>query len=118
MADDPNMWRTIFSDQSVILAFFGALGGSVRAVTLRTSWREGLRVVFVGGATAFGAGVLAPTLLRPYFGELPDGAAGALGTLGASAFLLGLIAVTLIERALDRKEEGVTLPKSGMEDEQ
>lgn len=105
MTDDPNLWRGLFTGQATILAFFGALGGSVRAVTLRTTWREGLRVIFIGGATSFGAGALAPNLLKPWFGSLPEGAAGALGTLGASAFLLGLIAVTLIERVIDKRKE-------------
>lgn len=107
MPDDPSAWRHVFSDHNLILAFFGALGGSVRALALRTTWREGLRVVLIGSATAFGAGVLAPALVKPWFGELAAGSPGAMGTLGASCFLLGLIAVTLIERVIDkRKDEG------------
>lgn len=108
MSEDPNLWRTIFGDQPLILAFFGALGGSVRSVALRTSWREGVRVTFIGGATSFGVGVLAPILLKPYFDGLPPGANQALGTLTASAFLLGLIAVTLVERVIDRRKEEKT----------
>ena len=103
MADDPNLWSRIFSDQNLILGFFGALGGSVRAFTLRTTWREGLRVVFIGGATAFGTGILAPSLLKPYFGEVVTD--GQIGTISAASFLLGLIAVTLVERALDKRKE-------------
>lgn len=105
MSDDPSLWRSIFSDQPLILSFFGALGGAVRSVALRTTWREGLRVVFIGGATAFGVGVLAPMLLKPYFDGLPPGGNQTLGALTASAFLLGLIAVTLIERVIDRRKE-------------
>ena len=99
MADDPNLWSRIFSDQNLILGFFGAL----RAFTLRTTWREGLRVVFIGGATAFGTGILAPSLLKPYFGEVVTD--GQIGTISAASFLLGLIAVTLVERALDKRKE-------------
>lgn len=104
MADGPNLWRELFSDQGLIQAFMGALGGSVRAVRLKTSWREGVRVVFLGGATAFGVGIFAPQLLRPYFGDLPSGAGAAFGILCASSFLIGLVAVTLIERAIDEKK--------------
>lgn len=81
-----------------MLALFGALGGAVRSAALKTTWREGLRVVFIGSATAFGVGVLAPYLLRPWIGELPEGMGGALGTLCAAAFLIGLMAVTTVER--------------------
>lgn len=91
-------WHTIFNERGALLAFFGALGGAVRSAALKTTWREGLRVVFIGSATAFGVGVLAPHLLRPWLGDLPEGMAGALGTLCAAAFLIGLIAVTMIER--------------------
>ena len=61
-------------------------------------------VVAVDGATAFGAGILAPSMLKPYFGDL-DAGPGALGTLTASAFLLGLIAVTIVERVLDKNRD-------------
>lgn len=104
MADDPSLWRSVFGDQALILAMFGALGGSVRSMALKTTWREGLRVTLIGAGTAFGAGVLAPSILKPYFGDLDAGPA-ALGTLTASAFLLGLIAVTLVERVLDQSRD-------------
>ena len=93
-----NEWNSIFNERGLLLAIFGALGGAVRSAALKTTWREGLRVVFIGSATAFGVGVLAPHLLRPWIGDLPEGMAGALGTLCAAAVLTGLIAVTMIER--------------------
>lgn len=104
-------WHSIFNERGFLLAFFGALGGAVRSAALKTTWREGLRVMFIGGATAFGVGVLAPYVLRPWIGDLPEGMAGALGTLCAAAFLIGLMAVTLIERLaagknLDPRENG------------
>jgi uncharacterized protein len=95
----------IFNERGALMVFFGALGGAVRSAALKTTWREGVRVIFIGAATAFGVGVLAPFVLRPWVGEIPADMAGALGTLCASAFLLGLVAVTLIERWLDGKED-------------
>jgi uncharacterized protein len=92
-------WHSIFNERGALLAVFGALGGAVRSAALKTTWREGLRVIFIGSATSFGVGVLGPHILRPWIGELPQGVdAGALGTLCAAAFLTGLMAVTLIER--------------------
>lgn len=95
---DPNLFSEVFNQRAAILTFFGMLGGSVRAAVLKTSWKEGLRVVFVGGAVAFGVGVLGPVLMKPWIGDLPDEMAGAMGTLTAASFLIGLVAVTLVER--------------------
>lgn len=93
-----NLIEEVFNQRAAILTFFGMLGGSVRAAVLKTTWKEGLRVVFVGGAVSFGVGVVAPVMLRPWIGEIPEGMAGALGTLTAASFLTGLVAVTLVER--------------------
>lgn len=99
MADkDPSLLTEVFNQRAFILTFFGALGGSVRAAVLKTGWREGVRVVFVGGAVSFGFGVVSPSLLAPWIGKLPEGAAGAMGTMTAAAFLIGLVCVTLVER--------------------
>lgn len=102
MQEDPSIFGQIFNERGALLAFMGALGGAVRSATLKTTWREGLRVIFIGGAFAFGIGILAPTVLKPWIGDLPDGMEGALGTLRVSAFLVGLVAVTLIERFLTK----------------
>lgn len=108
--NDPNLIAEVFNQRAAILTFFGMLGGSVRAAVLKTSWREGLRVIFVGGAVAFGVGVVGPVLMKPWIGDLPDEMAGALGTLTAASFLIGLVAVTLVERFIagptDEKEGG------------
>lgn len=95
---DPNLLVEVFNQRAGILTFFGALGGSVRAAVLKTGWKEGVRVVFVGGAVAFGVGVLGPIIMKPWIGDLPDEMAGAMGTLTAASFLIGLVAVTLVER--------------------
>ncbi len=101
---DPSMWSHIFNERGLILAFMGALGGAVRSATLKTTWREGVRVVFIGSGTSFGFGVLAPYILRPWIGDLPEDISGTLGALGASAFVVGLVSVTIIERWLNANE--------------
>lgn len=103
--NDPNLIAEVFNQRAGILTFFGMLGGSVRAAVLKTGWKEGVRVVFVGGAVSFGVGVMAPLVMKPWIGELPQGMAGALGTLTAASFLLGLVAVTLVERFLSGPTE-------------
>lgn len=107
---DPNLISEVFNQRAVILTFFGALGGSVRAAVLKTSWKEGLRVVFVGGAVAFGVGVLGPFVMRPWIGDLPEEMAGAMGTLTAASFLIGLVAVTLVERFISGEGNEPTTP--------
>jgi hypothetical protein len=102
---DPNLILEVFNQRAGILTFMGMLGGSVRAVVLETTWREGIRVVFVGGAVAFGIGVVAPVIMEPWIGELPENMAGALGTLTAASFLIGLVAVTLVERFISGPKE-------------
>lgn len=97
---DPSLLRQVFDDRGALLVFFGALGGLVRSAAIKTTWREGLRVTFIGAACSFGVGVLAPTILKPWIGSLPDGIEGTLGGICAAAFLTGLVAVTMIERFL------------------
>ncbi len=111
---DPNLLLEVFNQRAALLTFFGALGGSVRAAVLKTTWREGLRVVFVGGAVSFGVGVLGPVIMRPWIGDLPDEMAGAMGTLTAASFLIGLVAVTLVERFIS----GETATGDPVEDNQ
>ena len=94
---DPNLIQQVFDDRGALLVFFGALGGLVRSAALKTTWKEGLRVTFIGGACSFGVGVLAPTILKPWIGALPEGIEGTLGGICAAAFLIGLVAVTMIE---------------------
>lgn len=102
---DPSLFSQVFNDRGALLAFFGALGGLVRSAALQTTWREGLRVTFVGAACSFGVGVLAPTVLKPWIGDLPEGIAGTIGGICSLAFLIGLIAVTMVERFLSKEAE-------------
>lgn len=98
---DWNLISQVFNERGALLTFFGALGGAVRSAALKTTWMDGVRVVFLGGATAFGVGVLAPVLLKPWIGDLPGDLAGALGTLCAAAFVIGLMSVTIVERLIE-----------------
>lgn len=105
MADqDPHSFRELFTPLGAALAFFGGLGGLVRALVIRAPWRETLRVIIIGSATAFGLGALSPQLISTLVGDLPDNVGGALGTLCASAFIVGLLAVALVERFIARTE--------------
>ena len=91
--------QQVLSEQNLVLAAFGALGGTVRSAALKTTWKEGLRVTFIGGATSFGFGRLAPVLISKYYGiDIPEGAGHTFGVVCACAFFVGLVAVTLIER--------------------
>lgn len=94
--EDLGIFSEVFNQRAMVLTVFGALGGSVRAAVLKTTWRESLRVIFVGGAVSFGVGVAGPSIMTPIFGDL--GTSGSMGALTASAFLLGLISVTIVER--------------------
>lgn len=104
MSDDPSAFQQIFNERGALLAIFGAMGGVVRAAALKTTWKEGLRVIAIGSVFAFSVGALAPFLLKPWIGDLPSEAHSALGTLCAAAFLVGLLAVTWIERILAGKK--------------
>jgi quinol-cytochrome oxidoreductase complex cytochrome b subunit len=92
----PNVLHEVFSQKTLVLTLFGALGGSVRAAVLKTGWKESLRVIFVGGAVSFGVGVAGPGIILPFFGDLGD--SNSMGVLTSSAFLLGLISCTIVER--------------------
>lgn len=102
---DPHTFKEIFTPLGAALAIFGGLGGLVRALVVRASWREGLRVMIVGAATAFGLGALSPYALTFLFGDLPTGVGGALGTLCAAAFIVGVVAVALVERFIATSEK-------------
>ena len=95
---DPTPFAEAFNQRAITLFFFGALGGSVRAAVLKSTLKESLRVIFVGGAVSFGVGVIGPGIVGPLLGNLSS--SSSLGTLTASAFLLGLISVTIVERIL------------------
>jgi hypothetical protein len=101
---DPYTFKEIFTPLGAALALFGGLGGLVRALVVRASWRESCRVMIVGAATAFGLGSLSPYALTFLVGDLPQGVGGALGTLCAAAFIVGVVAVALVERFIVKSD--------------
>ena len=101
MADqDPGTFKELFTPLGAALAFFGGLGGLVRALVIRAPWRETLRVMLIGAATAFGLGALSPHFLKWMIGGIPENVSGALGTLCACAFVIGVINAAVIERII------------------
>lgn len=105
---NPNIWHEVFSPLGQVIAFFGGLGGLVNAVVTRKRWLDTLRVVLVGTAVAFALGTTSPHILRKFIPELSDINGAALGLLTSSAFIIGIVAVGLVERFLARsaKEGG------------
>lgn len=93
----------VFNQQGFLFGFFGGLGGAVRSAILRSRWIETVRGIFISSATAFSCGVLSPAILGPFIGGMSSGIGQSLGTLCAGAFLMGLVAVTYVERLIDRK---------------
>lgn len=96
-------FNEIFNERGLVLGVLGALGAAVRTASLKTTWREGIRVIFIGAILAFGVGSIAPYLLRGWIGDLPEDLAQTLGVVGAAAFLTGLMGVTIIERLIDAR---------------
>jgi hypothetical protein len=96
-------WNSIFNERGALMAFFGMLGAAVRSAALKTTWREGLRVVFIGAATSFGFGALSPHIMQAWIGDLPESIGTAIGTICAASFLVGLVSVTIIERIASGK---------------
>ena len=103
---DPNLWREVFSPLGQVVAFFGGLGGLVNAVVTRKPWQETCRVVLVGTAVAFALGSTSPHILRKFVPELSEISGAALGLITSSAFIIGIIAVGLVERFLTRAKQG------------
>ena len=98
--------RLILNEIAALVILFGALGGAVRAAVLRTTWIEALRVIFIGAATAFGVGVLNAVVLQPR-DRHPRGPRRFARHRCSAAFLIGLIAVSYVERLIDRHERDV-----------
>jgi asparagine N-glycosylation enzyme membrane subunit Stt3 len=101
--NEPGPLSQVFNQQGAILVIFGALGGLVRSLSLKTTYRETLRVVIIGSATAFGFGSLTPVALKRWIGEIPAELIGTIGLIASGAFLVGLLAVVIIERLIAGK---------------
>ncbi|MGB1388636.1 MAG: hypothetical protein ACPG61_07090 [Paracoccaceae bacterium] len=101
MTNDPGLWMEIFNQRGGLLLFFGALGGATNCAVFKTSWRECLRVVFVGGSFSFGLGTLGPLVMKPWIGDLPETSHGDIGALCGAAYMTGLLCMTIIEKWVD-----------------
>ncbi len=78
-------------------ALAGALGGVVRWLTLRHSWKEGVVTLLVGGICAMYLGPLALPLIEPLIAKVaPTGDAS-----GLSSFLIGLGGISISGLLLD-----------------
>ena len=98
---EPNAWYEVFSARAGVIALMGGLGGLVRSLVLRASWKETARVVTVGSIVAFAVGEGGAWILKPWIGEVPVTAGGAIGTVG---FFIGLFAIAIVEYYLDKME--------------
>ena len=78
-------------------AIAGALGGVVRWVTLRESWREGLMSLIVGSICASYLGPLVAPILEPMLGRItPMG-----DNTGLTAFLVGIGGISISGLLID-----------------
>ena len=100
MEDRWALLKEVFNARGLLLAFFGALGGGVRWAVDRVGWKTGLRKVFIGSSTAFGVGLMAPLQLEHWIGEIPAESRAAIVTLCATAFLVGFLALSVLERIM------------------
>lgn len=97
MEKDPNLFAEVFNQRAAITTIMGSLGGTTRALFLKTDWRETIRVVVIGGLVAFGVGVLAPTLL-PEWIKVPEESSLSIGILASSSYMVGILAITIMEK--------------------
>lgn len=100
--EDPNIWREVFGPLAQVIAFFGGLGALVTALVTKKSWLETLRIVAVGVIVAFGLGTTSPFILAKVMPELAAVGGAVLGVFTTSGFIVGLVAVALVERFLSR----------------
>lgn len=101
MQDQWALLAEVFNARGALLAFFGALGGGVRWAVDGGKWRSGLRRVFIGASTAFGVGLMAPFQFQPWIGDVPADARASIGTLCATAFIVGFLALAVLERIMN-----------------
>lgn len=95
---DPSIWKWLASDPGRA-ALAGALGGLVRWITLRDSWKEGVPALILGGVAAVYLGpIVEPVLAQPVDGVAPKADTSALaafitglGGVGISGFVLDLV---------------------------
>ena len=106
MEDQWALLAEVFNARGALLALFGGLGGAVRWAVDGGRWRVGARRVFIGSATAFGVGLMAPFQFEPWIGAIPADARASIGTLCATAFLVGFVALSVLERIMNSAAMG------------
>lgn len=96
---DKGFWYWLASDPGKA-ALAGALGGLVRWITLRDSWKEGIPALALGAICAVYIGpVVEPFLEAPISGMAPEADITALaafltgiGGIGVAGFIMDVIA--------------------------
>ena len=99
-----DIWYLLNTRQLIIL-FFGILGGSVRSLVLKLSFKDCIRVAFIGGSVAMALGTTSPHVLIPLlkgFNINLDSEAIQTAIYGLLPFMAGLLSVSLIEYILNK----------------
>lgn len=99
---DPHTFKEIFTPLAASMAVFGGLGGLVRGLVVRATWRETLRVIVVGAGTSFGLGSMTPGFIELFNIPMPQNAPLATGLMSSTHFVIGVIAVAVVEWMIDR----------------
>jgi hypothetical protein len=94
---DPSSWKEILHPLALAMAAFGGLGGLVRALVVKSSFRDGVRVVVVGAGTSFGLGALSPAMLEVIKIPLPADPALSVGIMTSSGFIIGVTSIAIVE---------------------
>lgn len=98
-------WIQVFDAQALIVATFGALGGSTRWLFLRESFWNGVRLLLLGAIVAFGVGGLWRVILKQYFSDMSDSLVAQPGITYNGAYLVGLFSVVILGKWLDENEQ-------------
>jgi len=96
MADRNDIFSWIGSEPGKA-ALAGALGGIVRWITLKPSWREGAGTLLVGAICAVYLGPIALPIIESTVGKIVPGGDMA----GLSSFLVGIGGISLSGLVLD-----------------
>ena len=96
-----------FDESALVIAIFGALGGSARWLFLQEGLREGGRLAILGALLAFGMGNLWSIVIKNWLGDVPDHVLTQPETAYYGAFLVGLSSVAIMGRFIDggKKDE-------------
>jgi len=90
---------------TLMVALHGALGGAARWIFLREDWKDGLRLMLLGGMLALGLGNLGWVLIDKWTLDLPDSILQDPRTAHSIAFFIGLISVVILGRIVDGEKE-------------